>query len=314
MQENRGVKKDIMIYAILAAIIGYLGLSGFTILLFIYPAFSIALGKKYGLKQNIFNLISSGVAIVVVSGIEYLPIIGLFSLMSIVMGISIENNEKISSSISKGTGVIFIGMVLSFFILFQFYNINFMEVIGKGISAQSKEVINLLKENTPNNGDALKTIDSSIGIIESTIEVIKATIPSILLIGVFIGVFITYQSAYLLLKKNKQNSLKPIKMSNFRMNKNYSFGITLGIIVMFTMYFIDKNIYDRIFLNMSILIFILMFFQGIGIIAYLFDKLKFNGIFKYILFVLSIIFSFLMVLISFVGMTDMLFNFRKIKD
>lgn len=314
MQENRGVKKDIMIYAILAAIIGYLGLSGFTILLFIYPAFSIALGKKYGLKQNIFNLISSGVAIVVVSGIEYLPIIGLFSLMSIVMGISIENNEKISSSISKGTGVIFIGMVLSFFILFQFYNINFMEVIGKGISAQSKEVINLLKENTPNNGDALKTIDSSIGIIESTIEVIKATIPSILLIGVFIGVFITYQSAYLLLKKNKQNSLKPIKMSNFRMNKNYSFGITLGIIVMFTIYFIDKNIYDRIFLNMSILIFILMFFQGIGIIAYLFDKLKFNGIFKYILFVLSIIFSFLMVLISFVGMTDMLFNFRKIKD
>lgn len=314
MQENRGIKKDIILYSILSAIVGYFGISGFTILLFIYPAFSIVLGKRYGIKQNIFNLISSGLAIIIVSGVQYLPIILTFAIMSIVMGISIKNEEKISSSISKGTAVIFIGMLISFFILFEYYNVNYMQVIGEQISIQSKDTIEILKKANLENKEALKVIDSSAKIIDSTVEAIKTVIPAILLISIFIGVFITYQSAYFILRKDKLNRLKAVKMSDFRMNKNYSFGITLGIILMFVIYFINKEVYSGIFNNISMLIFILMFFQGIGLISYLFDRLKYNRILKYIVFIVSMFFSFLMVIISFIGMTDMLFNFRKIKD
>lgn len=314
MQENRGIKKDIVLYSILSAIVGYFGISGFTMLLFVYPVFSIVLGKKYGTKQNIFNLISSGLAIIIVSGVQYLPIIFIFAIMSIVMGISINKKEKISSSISKGTAVIFIGIVLSFFVLFEFYDINYIKDIGDQISLQSKDLIEALKRASLDNNEVLKTINSYKRIIDSTAEAMKVVIPSILLIGTFIGVFITYQLSYFILRKDKNSKLDPIKMSNFRMNKNYSFGITLGIILMFVIYFINKDIYDGIFANISLLIFTLMFFQGIGMISYLFDRLKYNRILKYILFIVSMFFSFLMIAVSFIGMIDMLFNFRKIKD
>lgn len=310
-QESRNTIKDLLIATLLTSITGFFGVNGFSLLMLIFPAVSIILGVKRGLKYNILSMVLSILAISVVQGVGYIVPLSVYIGLAAIINIAINRRESVSKIVLSGGTYMFLVLALISVALKLFFKVDIVEGLEASLRLGLKETLEQLgsSSNTESYDIAsIKlTMEESIGFMISIFPVIMAS-------GAFMVSVASYWVTSHVLKRNGISHIDTLKLSKFRLSSKFSVAALVILIVTFAMKLMGISVYDALVLNLTTVLYILVFIQGIGVIAHFLGKTRINRAIRTAILVFLALNVALSMLISFVGVLDIVFNFRKIKD
>lgn len=150
-------------------------------------------------------------------------------------------------------------------------------------------------------------------LLESGYKYMLWIFPTIIAI---ISMFISYSNYYLsvlLLRRSGIGIVSIPRFSRFRLPNN----IMPGIIVMFLGVYLYKGLnfqhYDTVFLNVIVLIWSMFVIQGLSVIDFYLIKINLKLFLRIILIMLMVIIAPLGTLISLIGISDVIFDFRRLR-
>jgi len=200
----------------------------------------------------------------------------------------------------------------------DFYNAVFFTIIYLGILLFSS--IFILKNNIPKLVSFkftklfLISFSNEIFNVENVKRVIskiyflRDIIPSIIFIGIFIGIIISY---YMRKKVEKFFNIKVISIppfSKWKIKKDFIWIFIISGVVFFAGYYLKENFLLRIGENMVILTSFIYFVMGVGILDFQFKKVKLPIFLRISLYLLGI---FAYPVPIMLGITETWYGFRR---
>lgn len=305
------IKRDLISSTILSSLIGIVSLAVFPLLIFLYPVLSIVMGVKYGNRYSLITALASGLPVVLVVGVNYAPVAVMFMLMSYAISSSINKAERTSERVIKGTAIIF-GFFVAFICIVKIVGgVNFVALIQSSSETGITEAINQLKESGSYSSYQIKEIEQ---LKEASLTSIKMILPGTLIVASFALSFLSNSLASRIIRKRAIKEMQPIKISGFKINTVFSVSALLVILSTMAIKSIDTGIYEVLKTNLTIILFMVLFLQGVGVIAYFLEKFKVSAVLKGLILVFLFLSTSLSAIVAFVGIADMIFNFRRIKD
>ncbi|OHW61624.1 hypothetical protein EUAN_19390 [Andreesenia angusta] len=310
-QESRTTLKDLSIAILLTSITGFFGVNGFSLLMLIFPAFSVIVGVKHGLKYSILSMAISIMAISSVQGMGYVLPLSLYIGIAAVLSIYINRRERVSKIVLAGGTYMFLALAAISVALKLIFEVDVVESLESSLRLGLKETIEQL-------GSASNTENYDIASIklamEESIGFMVAIFPVIMVSGAFMISVVSYWVASHILKRNGISHVDTLKLSNFRLSSKFSVAAVVILIVTFAIKLMGLPVYEALVLNLTTALYLVVFIQGIGVIAYFLGKTRINRAIRTTILVFLAFNVALSMFVSFVGVLDIVFNFRKIKD
>lgn len=263
------------------------------------------------MKYSIINIFLSSILFFLLLGNYTLPFSIVFIGMTIIIVNSIDRNEEISHRILKTTAYIFIVIILFMILSKKVFN---YDIIDNLIKTNSNLFDNSLEE-LKNMGIkySKEQIEELNSIKPLLIDFFRNSIFSILLLGSLIISLVSNSLTNFIIRRKNIKILSPMKFSEFKVS--IKFFIASIIILIFT-YIIGKinpSIYKVLISNITIIFYFIIFIQGLSVMIYILEKFNIPKIVRYIIIFLSLFSLILGMIVFFIGMIDIIFNFRKIK-
>ena len=294
----------------LMTVFAIIGLYVFPIIIMIYPVPFIILGVRHGVKYNILSIMASSILIsILVDVLTGVFVFILFGLFSISIAYMIEKKYKPSQILIGSTIVSLACAIVSIGIIGYITGLSFLSQINASLTESISIQMNMIKDM----GLTSYEIDQIKELLKTTVEYMIIVIPATLIISsVFIS-YINYWVATAVLTRLGQKAVNIPRFINFRLPSN----IILGAVVLFLASSIVKYFkifyYDTIFINIIILIFFVFFVQGLAVIIFLMNKARMSKITKGILIFFILINVPFSIIVSFLGLLDVVIDFRKLK-
>lgn len=308
-QESKGIFKDLSIAVLLTAFTGFFGLNGFSLLMLIFPAFSVIMGVKHGLKYNITAMVISIVAIAVLQGAGYIVPLSIYIGLSAVINREIARRESVSKTVLAGGTYMFLALALVSIGLKLIFGLDVVESLEEALRMGLDDTMKQLA-TTAESYD-MTSIKSA---MEESIALMIGIFPVIMAAGAFMTSIASYWVVSHILNRNGIMDVETIKLGKFRLSSKFSVAAVVIMVATFMIKFIGLAIYEPLVLNLTTALFILVFIQGLGVISNLLGKTKLNRAIKTAILVFLVLSVGLSMIISFIGVLDIIFNFRKIRE
>lgn len=299
--------RELILVTLLTIAKGYFGMKGFPILLLIYSSISVVIGVKYGIKYNIINMLVSSAALSAVLGITYLPIFLMYLGLSVILNRGIDSGERISKTVMAGSSYLFITATIALMVSKLYFRVDFLSILNGTIETN---INSSLKELKAMNGDiiAIKAV------MEQSIQFINIAFPGIVILLTLAISAASYGIANYIIRRNGIKNITPMRLSDFKLSNKFTAAAAIILLVVFGIRFMDLGLYERLVVNLIFILYSLLFVQGLAIASYLMGKSNLNWILKFIIIFFLIINMTLGKFIILIGVLDILFNFRKIKE
>jgi uncharacterized protein YybS (DUF2232 family) len=307
--EDKDKIKELLLIFLLTATTGYLGISRFPLLMMLFPALSVAIGVKYGLRYNMVNIGLSIITISLIAGLTYIPALSIYIGLAAILNLGMNRDEKASKVVLKGGTYMFLALSLISIALKIYFEIDILESLKTSLETGLADTLRQL-ESAGTDYD-MATIKS---VMQSSIDFMVSIFPAILAFGAFFISTISYVIASYIVKKSGRKSVEVPKLSGFRLSSAFSLSSVVILVVVLAMKLFGVSAYRPLVSNLTFILYMLVFIQGLGVVSYFLNKTRMHSILKWIILIFLALNAGLSMVVSFVGVLDIVFNFRKIKD
>lgn len=291
----------------LLVIIGY---GVFPIIILLYPVPFIILGVRHKTKYNIYSILASSILIgIIVDIFTGVLIFLVFGLISIVITYMINKKYRPQQILMGGTITAIVTTLLSMMIIGYLTGTSILTQISTTLMESVKAQLNMLKEMELSSYE-LSTFKD---ILLSTVEYAIIIIPTTLIISSAFIVYINYWMSTAILKRLGYKTVEIPRFMYFNLPSNIIVGSIVTIAAALVVRYMKILYYETIFINTLILISFVFFMQGLSVAVFVMNKRKMHKITKAILVFLIIINVPLSLIISFIGLLDVVIDFRKLK-
>ena len=297
----------IIVFMIMYLIVG---IHYIPLILLLFPTAFIVIGVRRGIIQSLLSLII--VCIVIMFTLD--TITGVLSFLlftpaTTVIIYGMRSRKKPIEILACSTVVFFITTLLVFGYT---QNVSGVNIIGQ-LEDNFKQIINvqveMLESMELTNYEILRTKD----LLESGYKYMLWILPAILIIFSLFISYCNYYISVLTLRKIGIGVVNIPRFSKFRLPSN----ILAGTAVMFLCVLLIKGFklpyYETIFLNLGVIVWVMFLIQGLSVIDFYLIKLKLNLIIRIIFIIIMGVLAPVGTLISLLGITDIVFDFRKFR-
>ena len=306
---GKRISETILVIGI-ATILMLIGIYYLPWIIFLYPIPFIVLGIRYGINYNIIGLIISTFSIgLMIDKLSAVFIFLAFMPLSISLNYTIKNRKKPLETLIISTLVLLTSFLLIINIMDDMTGISVINQLEQFFTQTLNSQIELLKEMELSHYEILKIKD----ILENAFDYVLLIIPSIVMIFSLVTAYLNYLISSLLLRKLGYGIVSIPKFSKFKLPNN----VLMGTGIMFLGAFLIKSLklfyYETIFLNLTVLASFMFFTQGLSVIDYQLIKRNMRKIPRIFVIVFFTIILPLGGIISFIGVIDVIVDFRKFR-
>jgi uncharacterized protein YybS (DUF2232 family) len=301
---------EVIVIAALMALYMFLGLYYLPVISIFYPIPFIVLGAKKGLRYNIIGLLSSCVLIGVLMDIYTgILVFAVFAPVSIFITYYIKQRKSANETILIAALISLISNLFAIELLGKVSGTSLMNQLEQMFSQILKAQIEMLKDT----GMSSTEIYGAEDLLKNTFEYMTLIMPSIVIIISSILAYVDYLISVVILRKFGHGVFSVPQFSYFRLPNNVILGISTIFIGVFLLKIIKIFYYETIFINILVLLFFLFFIEGLAVVSFFIGKIRMGKLGK-IIFIFLIILSLpLSIIVSTIGLLDVIFDFRKIK-
>lgn len=291
----------------LLVIIGY---STFPVIILFYPVPFVILGVKHKTKYNIYSIIASSVLIgILIDIFAGILIFLVFGLISITITYMINKKYKPQQILIGGTIVTIVTTLLTVVISGYITGVSFFTQINTFLTENMKLQLDILREMEFSTQQLYMIKD----FLMATVEYIIIIIPTTLIISSVFIVYINYWMSTAILKRLGFKTVEVPRFMFFNLPSNIIMGSVVIIAAALVIRYMKLFYYETIFINTIIIISFVFFMQGLSVLVFLMNKRNIHKVTKFILIFIIIINVPLSLIITFIGLLDVILNFRKLK-
>lgn len=307
-KENK-IFETIFIIAI-ATIFILVGIYYIPWIIFLYPIFFIVLGVRNGIIYNLIGLTISSLSLgLMIDRISGIFILLTFAPLSIVLNYIIEKRRKSSEGIAVSTVILLFSFLLVINIMGDMSGVSIINQLEDFFAQTLNSQIEILKDMDLSAYEVLKIRD----VLENAVDYVLLILPAIVIIFSLIIAYLNYLISSMMLRRLGYGIVSIPKFSKFKLPNN----VLLGTGIMFLGAFIIKALklfyYETILLNITVIASFVFFTQGLSVIDYKLIKKNLGRIPRVLIVVFFTIILPLGWLISFIGILDVIIDFRKLR-
>jgi uncharacterized protein YybS (DUF2232 family) len=281
-----------------------------TFISFLFPVPLIILSIRHSLKTGVMALIVAGIILILFTE----PLYGIgfstsFGSIGLVFGYMIKGGKSPNHTVLWGALAFLCGVVLVAFLSFIIMGINTFELYFKMYEESFPTVIEMYKRLGLST-DQLEALSKN---WQEIMKFIKQALPSMLLVGGVIISFANYWVAYQVLKRIKIE-IPPISISNLRLPPITILGFLLAFILTAIGIKDPRSLAYNIGINLQVVFSVLFLLSGLLVVNSWLSKLGLPKVAKVILFIFIIFQPFFSQIVTWIGMFDTIFKFRKTEE
>lgn len=286
------------------------GFNMFPIIILFYPVPFIILGVRHKTKYNIYSILASSILIGILTDIYTGLLIFLaFGLISTILTYMINKKYKPQQILIGGAIAAIVATLISIAIIGYVTGISFLSQVSTALSESMKLQLDMLREMEFSTYEITMFKDFLI----ATTDYIIILIPAAIIISSIFVVYINYWMSTAILRRLGQNKVEIPKFMHFRLPSNAIMGSAVIIAAALLFRYMKIFYYETIFINTVVLISFVFFIQGLSVVIFLMNRRKMHKIVKVILIFLIIVNVPLSIIISIIGLLDVVLDFRKLK-
>lgn len=297
------------IIILVTTFLALIGLHGLEFLLIVFPVLFIVNILQNGLSEGLTNMVVTVAIIAIIESIN----IGIFFAIgfipfTVIISILIKKRERNLKIIGYSAMSIF----LSALVIMVLAKVMGIDVV-KTIENIFREPVDMQLEVLKNMGLSNYEFFTRKELLEDRYKYILLILPSTFLILSAIVSYINYMLSGIILDKLGIKLVNMPKLSRFSLPNNIIFGVILMVGVTFLSGSLGFSYYETVFVNISVIIMLGFFLQGLAVADYFLNKLKFKPIFKILIYASFILTQAFTSILTIVGLIDIIFDIRKIK-
>ncbi len=287
-----------------------IGLYVFPIIFIFFPVIIIFFGYKRGILQSIFIflIVSFEVGFLTEAYIGILLVL-LFLPISLTIIYGLKYRRKPVEILLSSAVVFFISILLIFVYTQNAFGINIINKMEESFKDILNVQIDMFEEMGLTNYEILKTKD----LLENGYKYFIWILPSVLIIFSMFLSFCNYYISVHILRKSGIGIVTIPRFSKFKLPNNFMAGIIIMLISAYILKRVDLPHYDTLFLNIAVFIYIMFVIQGLSVVDFYLVKAKMNLILRIILLGVINVAAPLSTIISIIGITDTIFDFRRLR-
>lgn len=266
----------------------------------------IVIYKNYGIKELLITAVIFSVISLLFANILNIFIILLFIILFSTLTIYLAH-KKFS------TAKIILYMAIFTFIygilIYSAINLYLYNGIYNDIKIHLESSRLALEESIKNDINYMSSgLMNKPNMIRDIFNYILQVLPSLWMITAILVSGINVLLSLFLINKTNKLEKYDIKINNIRFSKEFRIFLTLTTIVLAIIYFLDLEFLSYLFNNLSLLVAVLLYFNGILAFDYIMSK-RMNIIFRLILIIMLTILFTGIFFVTF-GVLDLFFNFK----
>lgn len=279
------------------------------LLIIFIPVPFVVLGMRNGLKDNI---ISMGITSLIIGLVLDIPsalvLLLIFGPLSIALNYSIKKRKKTWDIIVISTVAFFLSLLI-------------ITSLGRfsaelGSLGESEEIwtemMTIQTERFKEIGMTNTQVFENLEMLEAAYKYVLIVLPSILIITSFVISFSNYLLSTAILRRMGYGLVNKPRLSRFKLPENIIMGSGIMFITAIIMGWLNMPYHNALLLNISLLVGVVFFLQGLGVIDFLLIKFKVKTVFRVLLLFVSVVFVPMGGMLFFIGMFDSVFDMRKI--
>ncbi|HBH12477.1 MAG: Membrane protein [Clostridiales bacterium 38_11] len=278
---------------------------------FLYPLPALLLAKRHDYKAAIMALVSAGLIILMLLGIQMgMYYVVLYSPMAAIMGYFISNNKKPILAIAAGSGAYLLSFLCLLWIMQAFLSINLVDYLRETFVESLK-----IQENLFSNFEGMQEqLEASKETYQNMLEMIILLLPAVIIFASVSMAIINYFVAQKM-GKRLNVSIEPMEdFSHFRLPANISLGILIFLAGTYLISMTDFVNSEALSSNIIFIFQILFFIQGLAVVKFMMVKYKITKLLRLIMLILILMNGYLNLMVTMVGLTDIIFDLRKIRN
>lgn len=278
---------------------------------FLYPLPALLLAKRHDYKAAIMALVSAGLIILMLLGIQMgMYYVVLYSPMAAIMGYFISNNKKPILAIAAGSGAYLLSFLCLLWIMQAFLSINLVDYLRETFVESLK-----IQENLFSNFEGMQEqLEASKETYQNMLEMIILLLPAVIIFASVSMAIINYFVAQKM-GKRLNVSIEPMEdFSHFRLPANISLGILIFLAGTYLISMTDFVNSEALSSNIIFIFQILFFIQGLAVVKFMMVKYKIAKLLRLIMLILILMNGYLNLMVTMVGLTDIIFDLRKIRN
>lgn len=264
---------------------------------------------KHSFKIGILSSIVSLIIIYLFRGyIDAFIFLSIFIPTGLSMAYLIKRKPVNSyTNIIFSSAVAFFIVILGIFFITYFLHIDIPKIVNNQFELAKNSSIKLMDKFNLNKNEI-----NAKEILTVQWNYFKKILPAFLYIIIFINSFITYFILQYVCKSFKIPLPFFEKFLDFKIGDSFIWTVIICLagILVFKKY---NNVLFLFFLNISVILFIFYFIQGLAVIKFWFIKLRLHPFFQLLFFIIFFVMG-LILFISIIGILDTWFEFRKPKE
>jgi len=292
-------------------IFAMIGNFAFPFIDFLYPLPALLLAKRHDYKAAIMALVSAGLIILMLLGIQMgMYYVVLYSPMAAVMGYFISKNKKPILAIAAGSGVYLLSFLCLLWIMQAFLSINLVDYLRETF-VESLKIQESLFSNFEGMQEQLQTSKEA---YQNMLEMIILLLPAVIIFASVSMALINYFVAQKMGKRLKISIEQMEDFSHFRLPANISLGILIFLVGTYLISMTGFVNSEALSSNIIFIFQILFFIQGLAVVKFMMVKYKIAKLLRAMILILILMNGYLNLIITMVGLTDIIFDLRKIRN
>lgn len=312
--KTSSVTESAMITGILV-IIAYLS-SFFSLVMFFYPTPAIILAKRKGLKYASLALIASDILVSMLLGVQTgMMFLILYTPLAIALAYGICNDEDANKTILFGSAAYMISFVVLILLLNAIMGVNFVQQLSDAYNesiAMMKEMLTTMPEGlkSSNTQEMISTFDQ---LGSSMTFILTNVFPAIMIVASVITSYINYLVVSKFAKRFSIDIKQHEGLSYFSFPRTFMIAMAGLLLLSFLLSTLKINV-GIIQLNLFMIVFAAMFFQGFAVLKFYLEKSGISKTFRTIILAMIFFMSAgLSQILAVIGLIDLAIDLRKLK-
>lgn len=286
-----------------------IGIHYIDVVLILFPVLFIVNSIQDGLGEGVTNMV---VTLIIISIVESLNV-GLFLAISfapftIIISFLIKK-RKGNAKILGFSSIVFFISILIMVVITKLLGVD----IVKYIETTFRQLLDSQLESYESVGLSNYEFFRMSETLEDAYKQVLLFIPSIFLLISSVGSYISYWLSGIILGRLGIQIINIPKFSKFSLPKDIMPGSILMFGATFLIGKLGFSYYEAVFMNIGVLLMIGFFIQGLSVIDYFLNKLRFNLVLKIVFYITFIFNQSLISIITIIGLIDLIFDLRKIR-
>lgn len=313
-KDNNKMKKviEILLIVSIATVLMLLGIYYMPLqfLIFLYGIPFVVIGIKYEINISIISMILSTFVIgLLTDKLSGLFLLIIFLPLNISLIYTIKSRKKPLEIMAISTVVLIVSFFVIFSIIGDMTGVSIVNQIEEFLTHALNTQLELLEEMDLSSYEMFKLKDT----MEDKLKEVLLIIPSTIMIFSLIMTYINYTISVLILRKLGYGIVYIPQFSRFKLPNNILLGIGIMFLGTFILKIFELFHYETIFINITLLASFVFFIQGLAVIDYKLKAKNRNWFLRLLALLFFIILIPLGSIITFLGVLDIIFDFRGIR-